>query len=170
VNNKVQRIIEKMGCLIDKTRYVFRKSIEKSILTNLGILLIFLALYLYAEYSSGEGYFFAYLLILPCFYLIGDMRTRIIIDKGQLRYVRLIGSKKAPLEDVALIQATYEPSGSGSNTYIEIKDKEGSIHFKIPPQVLPKNKYKKFERVVKAHNPETIVNFDLLTTRLRDLL
>lgn len=88
---------------IGKSHYVFRKSITKSILINLGFTLCFLLFYLYVS-RVGEAYYFLYLFVFPFLYFIVDMRKKIIIQRGYIRYVHVFGSKKVILKDVASIE------------------------------------------------------------------
>lgn len=147
---------------MDRSRYVFRKSIEASILGNLTILILYALFYAYINENADDAHFFLYLFIFPCVYLINDLRKKLIIERGSIRYVRLFGSKKISLQDVALIQSESEMSGGRMEHYIYLKDKEGHKHFGFPPEVLPKKQFSKFEKAVRAHSPGTVVDLATL--------
>lgn len=130
-----------------------------NLLVNGTVLVVFIGFYMYIKKVSDEAHFFTFLFVLPFMHFILDIRRRVIVEKGYLRYVNGFRGQEVLLNDVAYIHATSGGASKSSHDILKVKDKEEYTILTIPKKVLLKKDYKRFAEAVKESNPNIKVDF-----------
>lgn len=149
-------------------RYVFRQGSIASIL----IPIIVSGIFLY--YLVSDGIFTPVLFIVVLFpvpFILSALRTKLVIEKDQLRYRKVFSAKEVSLKEISQIatnvvgnkiskrftlisEGNQNSDSSDSKRYIYVRDGAGETNFTFPEDLIRMKERDRFAELVTNINPD----------------
>lgn len=112
---------------------------------------IFSAILISLAFLSNKIWLFL-LLVIPIAFFINDIKTKLVIENGMLRYERLRTFDEISLNDVDQLMTQTIASSSSGNKLVHVVDKTGKTQFKFPLAYITDKNRRRFEEKVLASN------------------